>query len=183
MVDLEQLAHRARVASEWGRARMAARIAVPIAALVAIPAALGPVGGRFAALVSLLLVTAVFLRWRGRLGIEVVRVGLAIGVASVTTMLAIHAAAVAHRATDAVPPSSMASVLAVALAGLVVARWASSGARGSGRIAHGLLTPLVAFLTASVGTVGFGVGNLVAVLAFVAMCSAVAYVPAIRFVP
>lgn len=154
MVDLELLAHRARVASEWGRVRMAGRIAVPIATLVAIPAALGPGGGGFAAL--LLLATAIFLRWHSRFGIEVVRAGLLVGAASVTTMLAIRAATAGYLPVAAILPAAVASVLAGALSVLGGARSTSGDPRGPGRRARWLLSLLVALLTVCVGTAGFG---------------------------
>lgn len=183
MIDLEQLARRARVASEWGRARMAARIAAPVAALVLVPAVLGRGSGGFIALVVLLLATVMFLRWRDRLGVETVHVGLGIGATLAAAMLVIHNVGFAFRGADAIVPVTIASALAGALPGLGAARWMSRAPRGPIRNRRWRLTLFVAALAAGVGAFGQGAGHLIAAMLSTAMCSTLAWAPSSKFVP
>jgi hypothetical protein len=182
MIDLEHLARRARVASEWGRARMAARIAVPVAPLVMFPAVLGHGSTRFAALACVLLVIVMFLRWRHRVGVETVRAGLVIGTTLAAAMVVIHYVGFAIRGADAIVPVTIASALAGALLGLGAAWWMARVPRRRARNRAWGLTLFVATLAAGVGAFGLGASCLIAAIVSMAMCSTLAWTPNSPFV-
>jgi hypothetical protein len=180
MVDLEQLARRARAASEWGRARMAARVAVPIAPLALVPATTGADGTGCLVLAVVLFAAAAFLRWRDRLGVEVVRDGLLLGAVPVVAMFALHGGGYQCCAPGEITRADVACVLAGVVAGVGVTLSASRTRLGAGRGRRWLLTLVVAALTTSLGCLGLGMGGLVATLATVAVCSTVAWLPVLQ---
>lgn len=180
MVDLEQLARRARVAAEWGRARMAARVAVPIAPLAFVAASTGADGARCIALTALLFAAAAFLRWRDRRGVEIARDGLLLGALPVAAVFALHSGGYQCCAPGEITRADVACVLAGALAGVGVTLSAARTRLGAGRGRRWLSTLMVAALTTSLGCLGLGMGSLVVTLATVAACSLAAWIPVLQ---
>lgn len=164
MVNRERLRSVALRAYEWGRLRMAMRIAgivVPVTILCALETRAGET---CLCLGVLLLGTAVYLRWRSCRGRECARYGLAAGAFPLVFGLGVGRFAppciFAPLSTFAAAPWLCASVclgvsalcglwLGQKLAQITAELWSSIGAVA------------VAALAASLGCVGFGLGGVV----------------------
>jgi hypothetical protein len=160
MVNLETLTARSLRHYELGRLRMAARVAIVLAPIVAI-CLLEPIGREACACCAALLsTTSVWLRFRNRAGVESVSTGLLAG--GVPLAAALVLARVDPECTTAGLLSYCTgfSLLLGAAAGAVVAlRERSRTLLAS----HWLLAIGVAVLTASLGCVRLGVASVVGV--------------------
>jgi hypothetical protein len=171
MVDLDALATRARKTAEWGRARMACRIAVVVAPLALVPWVGGAAPAVCACLAAALFAVAALLRWRHRIGVEAVRDGLLLGGIPLVAALFLRGCGVECAPTGAFAEAELACVIAGAVAGLGVT-WRALHAP-TRRARRWLLTLLVASMTAALGCAGLGIGGvLAAVIALPAVAGA-----------
>ncbi len=160
MVNLETLAERSLRHYELGRLRMAARIALVLAPIVAI-CLLEPMGREACACCAgLLLATGVWLRFRSRAGVESVRTGLLAGGVPLVGALLLARLDPGCAAAGPLSYCSAFSLLVGGGAGLVVAFRERSRAPISG---HWLLAVGVALLTASLGCLRLGVASMAGV--------------------
>lgn len=177
MVDLDALARDARRTSEWGRARMACRIVVVIAALAAVPLLSGARPELCACLAVVLFAAAAFLRWRSRLGVDSVRDGLVLGAVPLAAALVLLGCGV-----ECPPLASSAGALVCSAAGAVAGvgvTWRASRAT-SARGRRWLLTLVVASMTAAMGCVGLGLGAVLPALLALPLVAALAWIPMVR---
>jgi hypothetical protein len=176
MVDLEVLAARAQRTAERSRWRMGARIALVIAPLAALAMLAGGSLAACGCLGCALLALAIVLRWRGRLGAEIVRDGLVLGLVPAVAALWLRGCGF-----ECAPIGAVGEVEVVCLAagiitggGVTLLAMRSGGARRR----RWLLTLLVASMTASLGCAGLGVPGVIATLAALVVTALVVWIPA-----
>jgi hypothetical protein len=175
MVDLDELAGRARCASEWGRARMAVRVGGPIAVLTVVSLMVGSAHGFCVAGGALLFAVAAALRWWNQKGVDAVRVGLPLGAIPLVAGVALQRAGVQCGPLGSVSAGDVICLLAGATAGVGVTFWAARTGRDRRREWPNAV--VIASLTAMLGCLGLGVASLLATLAALSMASAVAWAP------
>ncbi len=168
MVDLEQLAHRARRAAEWSRARMAARVVVAVVALATVAIIAGGGVVPCACLATLLFVAAALLRWWGRDGIDAVRLGLMTGTVPLLAAALLPTVGVACAPSDHVAEAELLCAIAGAAAGVGLAVLAD---RARHRWRSWLLATGVAALTTTLGCLSLGASVLGVTLAALAASS------------
>jgi hypothetical protein len=160
MVNLETLTARSLRHYELGRLRMAARIALVLAPIVAI-SLLEPIGREACACCAVLLLAAtVWLRFRSRSGLESVSTGLLAGSIPLAAALVLMRLDPACASADLFSYCTGFSLLIGGAAGAVVAL------RERGLLAlpsHWLTTVGVALLTASLGCVRLGLASVAGV--------------------
>jgi hypothetical protein len=133
---------------------MAMRVVVPIAPLALVPATTGMHPTRSIVFGIVLFVAAVFLRWRDRVGVEVVRDGLVLGLGAMGTLFALQLGRYDCCRTDGFAGGAAVSLLTaiVAVVGIRV-----SGVRAvanTDRLRRAVLVLLVAALAAYLGSLG-----------------------------
>jgi hypothetical protein len=175
MIELEKLAEQARCASEWGRARMAMRVGVVVAALTLVSLASGTAPGVCAAGGLVLFATAVALRWWNQIGVESVRIGLPLGGIPLAAGIVLQRMGVECGSLGDFSRAEWVCVLAGAIAGVGVTVWAARGQID--RVRRWPPAVLVASLTALLGCLGLGIAAMLATLATLVMSSAVAWIP------
>ncbi len=160
MVNLETLTTRSLRHYELGRLRMAARIALVLAPVVAI-SLLEPVGREASACcAALLLAVTVWLRFRSRRGLESVSTGLLAGSIPLAAALVLMRLDPACATADLLSYCTGFSLLIGSAAGFVVAL----RERGTVAISSHWLTAVgVALLTASLGCVRLGLASVAGV--------------------
>lgn len=160
MVNLETLTARSLRHYELGRLRMAARISIVLAPMVAI-CLLEPVGREACACrAALLLAATVWLRYRSRAGLDSASTGLLAGTIPLAAALAL--ARLDPGCANAAPLSYCTgfSLLVGGAAGVVVA----IRERGRAQLSvHWLTAVGVAMLTASLGCVRLGLASVAGV--------------------
>jgi hypothetical protein len=175
MVDVNQLTAQARRASEWGRARMAVRVGVVVAALALISFACGTAPSVCAGGGLALLAAAVGLRFWHQAGVEAVRIGIPLGTIPLAAGILLKRMGVQCGSLGAFSGGDLVCMLAGAIAGAGVTAWAARGQMD--RLRRWPSAVLVASLTAMLGCVGLGLGGMLATLATLVMSSAVAWIP------
>jgi hypothetical protein len=157
MVSLETLTARSLRHYELGRLRMAARIAIVIAPIVAI-CLLEPVGREACACcAALLLAATIWLRYRSRAGFESVSTGLLAGSIPLAAALALTRIDPGCASADLVSYCTGFSLLIGGAAGAVVALRERGVVTLSG---HWLVAIGVALLTASLGCARLGLASV-----------------------
>lgn len=160
MVNLEVLTSRSLRHYELGRLRMAARVAIVLAPIVAL-CLLEPIGREACVCcAALLLAASVWLRFRNRAGVESVSIGLLAGGIPLVAMLVLTRLDPGCATAGLVSYCTGFSLLVGAAAGAVVALRERGNESSSG---HWLLAVSVALLTASLGCVRLGVASVVGV--------------------
>jgi hypothetical protein len=160
MVNLETLTAQSLRHYELGRLRMAARIAIVVAPIVAV-CLLEPIGREASACCApLLLVASIWLRFRSRAGVESVRAGLLAGAIPLAATLLLTRLNPGCATAGVLSYCTSFSLLIGAAAGAVVALRERAGALLSG---SWLLAVGVALLTASLGCVRLGMAGVVGV--------------------
>ena len=160
MVNLETLTSQSLRYYERGRLRMATRVAVVLAPIVAV-CLLEPVGREACACcAALLLAASIWLRFRNRAGVESVSTGLLAGGIPLAAMLVLTQIDPRCATAGLFSYCTGFSLLIGAAAGAVVALRERDRAPLSG---HWLLAVGVALLTASLGCVRVGIASLVGV--------------------
>jgi hypothetical protein len=175
MVDLDTLARRAQRTAEWGRLRMACRIALVVALLALAPLLGGAEPALCGCLATGLFVAAALLRWRSQVGVEAVREGLLLGAVPLAAALMVRGCGLQVSASGAFGPAEAACVLAGAVAGLGVTWRALRSAAQRGR--RWLLILLVASLTAVLGCAGLGLAGVVAAAVALPLVAGLAWLP------
>lgn len=175
MVDLEDLARRARRTAERSRVRMACRVGVPIAGLTLASVASGTSISTCACIAAALFVVAALLRWRDRIGVECVTAGLALGAVPAVVAVILQGCGLACREGPAVSVGEVMCLLAGALAGLGVT-WRAISAAGA-RPRRWIATLLIALATAALGCVGLGTAALAATILVVVAAATLALIP------
>jgi len=160
MVNLETLTQRSLRHYELGRLRMAARIALVLAPIVAI-CLLEPIGRETCACCAgLLLVVSIWFRFRSRAGVESVSTGLFAGLVPLAAGLVLTQFDPGCATAGALSYCTGFSLLVGAGAGAVVAfRERRSGSPSS----HWLLAFGVALMTASLGCLRLGVASMLGI--------------------
>lgn len=176
MVDLETLARRAQRTAEWGRARMACRIAGVVAPLALVPLAGGASLATCACLAVALFAVSALLRWRNQIGVESVRDGLLLGAVPLVAALFLRGCGVECASLGSFGEAELACVVAGALAGVGVTWRALQAPTPRGR--RWLLTLLVASMTAALGCAGLGVGGMLAAVIALPLVAGAAWIPA-----
>jgi len=160
MVNLETLTERSLRHYERGRLRMAARVAIVLAPIVAV-CLLEPVGREACACcAALLLAASVWLRFRDRAGVESVSTGLFAGSIPLVLMPVLTRLDPQCASADLLSYCTGFSLLVGAAAGAVVALRVRDRVPLSG---HWSLAVGVALLTASLGCVRLGVASVAGV--------------------
>lgn len=160
MVNLDTLTARSLRHYELGRLRMAARVTLVLAPLIAI-CLLEPVGREACACcAALLLSVSVWLRFRSRAGLESVSTGLLAGAIPLAALLVLTRLDRGCTSAGLLSSCTGFSVLIGAAAGAVVAFRERSRAPVS---SNWLLAVGIAVLTASLGCVRLGVASVVGV--------------------
>lgn len=175
MVDLDALARRARRTAEWGRVRMACRVAVVVALLALVPLIGGARLEMCACLAVALFVAAAALRWRHQTGVEAVRDGLLLGAVPLVAALFLRGRGVECSSSGAFGDAELACGIAGAVAGLGVT-WRAVRAPAA-RARRWLLTVLVASMTAVLGCAGLGAGGMFAAAIALLVMAGVAGLP------
>jgi len=175
MIDLDKLAEQARCASEWGRARMAMRVGVVVAALTLVSVASGPAPAVCAVGGLVLFATAVALRWWNQIGVEAVHIGVSLGVIPLAAGIVLQQMGVECGSLEDFSQAELVCVLAGAIAGAGVTVWTARGQID--RVRRCPPAVLVASLTAMLGCVGLGAAGMLATLATLVTASAVAWIP------
>lgn len=175
MVDLDALATRARRTAEWGRLRMACRIAVVVAPLALFPLVGGATLATCACLAVVLFVVAALIRWRDQVGVEAVRDGLLLGAVPLVAALFLRGCAVECSSLGAVGEAELVCLAAGAVAGLGVTGRALQSPSPRGR--RWLLTLIVASMTAALGCAGLGIGGVLAVVIALPLVAGAAWIP------
>lgn len=157
MVNLEALTQRSLRHYELGRLRMAARIALVLAPIVAV-CLLEPIGREACACCAgLLLVASVWLRFRSRAGVESVSTGLLAGLVPLAAGLVLTRFDPGCAAAGVLSYCTGFSLLVGAGAGAVVAlRERHRGPVSS----NWMLAVGVALMTASLGCLRLGVASM-----------------------
>jgi hypothetical protein len=157
MVNLETLTARSLRHYERGRLRMAARVAIVLAPIVAV-CLLEPLARETCACCAALLSTAcVWLRFRNRAGVESVSAGLLAGGIPLVVMLVLSRLDPQCASAGLLSYCTGVSLLVGAAAGAVVALRVRERAPLSG---HWPLAIGVALLTASLGCVRLGIASM-----------------------
>jgi hypothetical protein len=177
MVDLEQLAGRARRAAEWGRLRAASRIGFAVVPLVLVALLVGVSAPAVLAIGSVLLALCIALGWMNANGGRAARSGLALGA------IPMAAALVTVTIEGWQEPNRGLTLcgLGCLVAGLVAgggSAWYAMRTAAPRRLAIWGQIGLVASLTTALGCVGLGLGSALAVIAAMAAGSALAWIPA-----
>jgi len=160
MVNLETLTAQSLRHYERGRLRMAARVAVVLAPIVAV-CLLEPVGREGCTCCAVLLLAAsVWLRFRSRAGVESVATGLLAGGIPLAAGLALTRIDPGCAAAGLVSYCTGFSLLIGATGGAVVAMRERRGIPASG---SWLLAVGIAMLTASLGCIRLGIASVVGV--------------------
>jgi len=160
MVNLETLTAQSLRHYERGRLRMAARVALVLAPIVAV-CLLEPTGREACVCCAALLSSAsVWLRFRNRAGVESVSTGLLAGGIPLAALLALTQLDPRCATAGLFSYCTGFSLLVGAAAGAVVALRERERAPVSG---HWLLAVGVALLTASLGCVRLGIASMVGV--------------------
>jgi hypothetical protein len=160
MVNLETLTAQSLRHYELGRLRMAARIAIVLAPIVAI-CLLDPIGREASACcAALLLVASIGLRFRSGVGVESVSAGLLAGSIPLAGALVVTRFDPGCAAAGPISYCTGVSLLVGLAAGAVVALRERGRPRLSG---HWLLAVGIALLTASLGCVRLGVASMAGV--------------------
>ena len=175
MVDLDALARRARRRAEWGRARMACRIAAAIAPLAVVSAAAGADPGVCACAAVLLFVTSALLRWRSQLGVDSAHDGLLLGTLPLGAALLLGDCDVECYNASVLSGPMLACSIAGALVGIGVTLRAVRVRRH--RTLRWVLTLLVAAMTAALGCAGLGLGGVVSVLIALGAVAGTSWIP------
>jgi hypothetical protein len=175
MVDLDALARRARRTAEWGRLRMASRIALIIAAFAVAPLLGGADPALCGCLAMGLFVACALLRWRTQVGVEAVRDGLVLGAVPLAAALLLRGCGIECSSLGAFGQAETACVLAGAVAGLGVTWRALRTPTPRG--GRWLLTLLVASMTAALGCAGLGIGGVMAALIALPVVAGLAWIP------
>jgi len=153
MVNAEHLARRARRAYELGRLRVAARAGWVLAPVVAICALETGAGEICACTGALLIVSALYLRWRDQSGVESVTAGLLAGSVPLLTGLLVRRWSLGCTEAQVCSPCTLVYLGTSLCAGI----WLGAQARERFDPA-GLLTALgIAVLAASLGCAGLGI--------------------------
>jgi hypothetical protein len=176
MVDLDQLATRARRTAEWGRVRMACRIAAVVAPFAVVPLVGGAALATCACLAVALFAVAALLRWHDQVGVEAARDGLLLGAVPLVAALFLRGCGVECASLGAVGEAELACIVAGAAAGLGVTWRAIQTPAPRGR--RWLLTLLVASMTAALGCAGLGIGGVLAAVIALPLVAGIAWVPA-----
>jgi hypothetical protein len=160
MVNLESLTTRSLRHYELGRLRMASRIAIVLAPLVAV-CLLEPAGREAGACCAALLVLgSVWLRFRNRAGVESVTTGLLAGAVPLAALLLLTQLDPGCATAGALSYCTGFSLLFGAMAGAVVARRERTAAPISG---NWLFAVGIALLTAGLGCARLGLASIVGV--------------------
>jgi len=160
MANLETLTSRSLRHYELGRLRMAARVAIVLAPMVAL-CLVEPTGREACACCAgLLLVASVWLRFRNRTGVDSVNLGLLAGAIPVAAALLMTRFDPACARAGLFSPCTAFSLLIGAAAGTIVALRERRDTQFSG---HWLLALGVALLTASLGCARLGVASIAGV--------------------
>jgi hypothetical protein len=161
MVNPDELVSRGLQAYESGRLRMALRIALLVAPVVAL-CLIEPVGRVASCCCGLLLMTAaVWGRWRDRAGSEGVKTGLIAGSVPLLGALILTELDPACASAAVLSYCTLFSLLFGAVAGVVVARRERiRGAHPPDWVAAGI----IAMLAASLGCMRLGIASVVSVL-------------------
>lgn len=162
MANLEMLTARSLRHYELGRLRMASRVAIVLAPVVAL-CLLEPIG-REACMccAALLLAASVWLRFRNRAGVEGVSTGILAGAVPLAATLLLTRFDPGCASAASLSYCTGFSLLVGAAAGAVVALRERSQSRIS---SHWLLATGVAVLTASLGCVRLGAASIIGVAA------------------
>jgi hypothetical protein len=148
MVNLELLTRRGLRAYEFGRLRMAARIALLLGPMLVVCVGTAPDKRTCACLSLVLLVVAVGLRWRSRSYAREVRLGLLAGTVPMLMGVALALTSPASRAL---------SLALLANAGLVCGMWIAARKRHVRPSAPGSTVAVtIAILTSGVATLPLG---------------------------
>lgn len=161
MVDLEQLAVTAHRVATWSRARMAVRIAVPIAAVAIGLIATGGDAWGCTFLAIVLFAVSAALRWWRREGVRAVWLGLAMGVVPLITSFLLPPCGAQCISLGGRVDVDVVCVAAGAAAGIGLAVL-SDRARHAWR--PWMLSSLVAALTAALGCMSLGATSLLATM-------------------
>lgn len=160
MVNLETLTARSLQHYELGRLRMAARVALVLAPIVAV-CLLEPIGRETCAgCAALLLAASVWLRFHSRAGVESVSTGLFAGAIPLVAVLVLTKLDPGCATAGLLSYCTGFSLLVGAAAGGVVAQHERGRASPSG---HWLFPVGVALLTASLGCVRLGMASMAGV--------------------
>jgi hypothetical protein len=160
MVNLETLTARSLRHYELGRLRMAARVAIVLAPIVAV-CLLEPVGREACACCAgILLAASIWLRFRSRAGVESVSIGLLAGGIPLAAVLILTRVDPGCATAGLLSYCTGFSLLVGGAGGAIVALRERGGALLSG---HWLLATGVALLTASLGCIRLGIASLAGV--------------------
>lgn len=161
MVSPEELVSRGLQAYEWGRLRVALRVTVVLVPAIAF-CLLEPVGRAASCLCSLLLVvTAVWARWRDRAGGEAVKTGLVAGSLPLLGALVLTELDPACASAELLSYCSLFSLLFGAASGVIVARRELIRPAAS---PQWLWAGTIAVLAAGLGCIRLGIASVVSVL-------------------
>lgn len=175
MVDLDALARRARRRAEWGRARMACRIAAAIAPLALASMVGGADPGVCACAAAVLFVTSALLRWRSQLGVESTRDGLLLGTLPLGAALLLGDCEVECSTASVLSAPMLACSLAGALVGIGVTLRAVQMRRH--RALRWVSTLIVAAMTTALGCAGLGLSGAISVLIALGAIAATSWIP------
>jgi hypothetical protein len=175
MVDLEQLALRARRTAERSRVRMACRVAlviVPLVVFASIVSRSEPVCGCIGVALFLL---AAGLRWRDRSGIDAARIGVMLGLVPAIAALVLRSCGAVPAAQGMFSQTELVCVAAGAIAGIGITI-AVARTRGARR-RQWIETLLVAGVTTSLGCVGLGVVAIGVALVSILAAATISWIP------
>jgi hypothetical protein len=174
MVNLDELARRARWTAERGRARMAARIAAIVLLLAGMPWLGGAAPASCAVLAGALFLLAFGLRLWHREGVVAVEMGLLMGSVPLLAALSLQTCGMDCASWDQLSSAEWACIFSGVLGGMGLAAHATSSGH-SPRV--WALATLVAAATASLGCVGLGLGGLMVTVGALVTSSTVTWVP------
>jgi hypothetical protein len=177
MVDVELLARRARRAAEWGRIRVAARVATAVAPLAVLAYAVSRCETAVCATAAALLATAIGLRWWSAEGGRAVKAGLLVGAAPMAAALLTIAVEGPGDPARLVTACG-ATCLLVGLAAGAAGSWHAMRSHRPDRWRYLAEVGVIASLTTALGCVGLGAGSTLAVLAAVLAGALAAALPA-----
>ena len=177
MVDLDELARRARWAAEWGRLRSASSAALTVAPLTLFALAVSPYRAAVVGIALALLGVTIGLGWLNAEGARAARSGLRLGAIPMTAGLFTIAFEGWCDPNRPVTLCGVGCLLAGVFAGAASAWYAvRTQSPNRGRLWGEI--GLVASLTTAMGCVGLGLGGALAVLGAMALGAVVAWVPA-----
>lgn len=157
MVNRERVKRGGLRAYELGRVRVAVRAAWLLVPLAVVCAATTGASDTCACVGAVLLVAAIFLRWRSRRGADCVRHGLAAGALPLIATLVVGRVAPACRGAPLVSICTALCVLLGAPAGV----WLGFRLARRATMSTWFAAMWIAVLASSLGCVGLGVGGIV----------------------